>query len=233
MDTDHSTPVRPPATLARLGRLQRRWLLILWAALLGFWGSQLTEAPITKDAAENLAMAFSLKDQGVISSSPEPPYEKSMSREPLPAVINAANLYIIEALAGRVTYAESLTGARARTLKLQNLFWLSLLSAAIFTATFRFSGGSFVWSVATVITTSALLLLPEVGTYMLNSLCTEAPAAALLSLGSLFAAESIRRPRWPNLLGAGITFGLLSLVKASFFYVSLGLVVFTPLLLLL
>jgi 4-amino-4-deoxy-L-arabinose transferase-like glycosyltransferase len=77
-------------------------------------------------------------------------------------------------------------------------------------------------------TTNVLLLYTEVGRYMLDSLYTEAPAAALLAIGSLFLSSAIVQRRVLLMLLAGVCFGLLALVKAAFLYIVPGIVILMP-----
>jgi hypothetical protein len=204
---------------------RREWLFLsaLAIALLLFWSSRITGAVIQKDAADTLRMALNFKQTGVVSNSEQPPYGPSMFREPLPVFTTVLSVYVIEGALGRTDASQYFNGERAKLLKYQNVFWLSVLCGALFIIVRRLTG-SFYYAVASILITNVLLLFAEVGSYMLNSLYTEAPAAALLAVGSLLLSTGIRAKRAVLITLAGLCFGLLALVKAAFLYVVPGIV---------
>lgn len=209
----------------------RQWVVvaILAGALLLFWSSRITDAPVVDDAGQNLWMALNLKTYGVISLSESAPIQPSMQREPLPAFVGMLAVRAVDALLGPAPASDYFHGERAQLLKYQNILWLALLCGAVFVIAQRL-GLSFWAAVLCVLLGNALLLRSEYGFYMLNSILTESAAAALLAWGSLLLALGCSGQRWWLVAWAGLCFGLLALVKAAFLYVALGLVVAIPVL---
>src|SRR5690242_18506297 len=80
----------------------------------------ITGRPVIKDASETLTMAINLEHHGVISMDESAPYRPSMMREPLPIVIDAVAVWVLDAVQGRASLETYFSGARARDLKLQN-----------------------------------------------------------------------------------------------------------------
>jgi hypothetical protein len=192
------------------------------AVALGFlWKSMLTGEVQQVDAGANLRAAINLERHGVISDSETAPFLPSMEREPLPAVVGAVALRIVDAELGAADPSAYFAGERVRLLKYQNVFWWMLLSGAVFAAA-RLLALSFYRSLLCVLLCNLLLLNWGVRVYMLDSLYTEAPAAALLTLGSVLLSAGLTRSRLVLVGLAGLIFGLLALVKAVFLYVTVG-----------
>jgi hypothetical protein len=206
-----------------------QWLALvtLGIALVIFWSSRITGTVIKEDAGENLRMALNLKHVGVMSHSEQPPFRPSMFREPLPVISTLVTLYVIEAVIGPAPDSQYFQGERAKWVKAQNLFWLGGLCVAVFAYTRRLTP-SFNTALAAVLIVNFLLLGPQTGMYMLDSLYTEAPAAMLLTVSSLVLAAAVLRRSVVLTITAGICFGLLALVKAAFLYVTAGIVVALP-----
>lgn len=208
----------------------RQWsiLSVVAVALVLLWSSRITDADIVGDAAENLRMALNLKLNGVVSLSEAPPIMPTTQREPLPVYVDMLSLRVVDRLLGTAPPADYFHGQRARLLKYQNILWLSLLSGAVFMLARRL-GLSFLFSLLGVLATNSLLLFdPWFQLCMLNSLLTEAPAAALLALGSLWLGLAVGSSRLHWLALAGLCFGLLALVKALFLYIAVGLMIAIP-----
>jgi hypothetical protein len=204
----------------RLGAIAAHIVFAL--ALIVFWQSLLTGSILREgDAVENLQAAISFERSGVISDRAEAPFSPSMQREPLPAVVGAAAVRVADAVLGQAEPQAYLSGERLVILKWQNILWLLVLSASVFGVA-RLMGLSHYLSLLCVALNSLLLLNSEVRIYMLDSLCTEAPAAALLALGSLLLAAGMTRGKILLVGLGGVTLGLLTLVKAAFLYIAFG-----------
>jgi hypothetical protein len=203
--------------------LRNRWLALAIASivLVTFWASGITAAAVEKDASETLRMAINLQHHGVASMDEQAPFRPAMTREPVPVAVNAALIGIADAIAGPADPQAYFSGERARLLKLQNVFWLGLLSAVVFGSVFFFTGSPTAASIGMLLVN--LPLFDETNArYLADSLYTEAPAAALLALGSILLAAGVARNNWKYIAGAGLALALLALVKAVFLYVSIG-----------
>jgi hypothetical protein len=98
---------------------------------------------------------------------------------------------------------------------------LLILSGSVFAAA-RMLALNFYGSLLCVVLSNLLLLNSEGRLYMLDSLYTEAPAAALLTLGSLLLTAGVTQSKLVLTGLAGLLFGLLPLVKAAFLYITIG-----------
>jgi hypothetical protein len=208
----------------------RQWRILLATAtvLLVFWSTRISDARIVDDPAQNLLMTLNLERAGIISLSDSAPLTASMQREPLPIMAGALAVRAVDAVLGPARdSSDYYHGQRARLLKYQNIVWLALLSITLFVIG-QWLGLAFVPSLLCVLLTNLLLLQAEFGTYLLDSLYTEAAAAALLCLGSLSLSMGVARNNLKVIALAGVCFGLLALVKAGFLYVALGVVVAMP-----
>src|SRR3984885_15788741 len=81
----------------------RQWSAVLIALGLVWLVaiSEITGAPILKDASENLRMALNLERHGVISMDEGPPYRPSMWREPVPIAVLAVAIYTTDIVLGK------------------------------------------------------------------------------------------------------------------------------------
>ena len=82
--------------------------------------------------------------------------------------------------AGQAERESYFIGSRAKLLKSQNVVWLLLLSVSCWAVVWRFTQ-SFVTAWIALVLTNAPLVFQEVGGYMIDSLYTEALAAALFA----------------------------------------------------
>lgn len=178
---------------------------------------------ITKDASQNVRMAVNLRHNGVISMEWNAPYRPSMYREPLPVMASAGVIAVIDSILGKAEPAEYLSGDRARYLKYQNIIWLGALWLVVFVAARQFTGRFYV-SIAAA-TFAAIPFIADPAVTGVNDLYTELPAAALLVLGSLLLAAATSAGSIALFVASGLCFGLLTLTKGAFLYVSLGLLV--------
>jgi 4-amino-4-deoxy-L-arabinose transferase-like glycosyltransferase len=195
------------------------------------WASRLTPAPIFGDGIQNLRLALNLAHEGVASLDQEAPFRPSMAREPVPIVIDAALIKVIDAFAGQAPADQYFAGPRATILKLQNFVWLGLLCALAVAALRLFTSSPLV-----ILAGLALINVPLLqqlpGRYLVDSLNTESLAAALLMLCSLLLVRDARRRNARSAVAAGVVFAALVLVKAAFLYVFVGIaLIFAALLL--
>lgn len=193
-------------------------LLLLCALAL----PEVTARPVIKDAAESLWIALNVAHHGVYSEDEQAPYGPTMVREPVPILVTAASIALVDAVLGKAAPDAYFSGSRARCLKLQNLLWLALLMASAAWSTAYF-GLSRPWQVVAAIAVELpfTLLVPPTVRYAIgvDSLCTELPGAALLCCGSIALTSGFAR-RSARMLGlASCLFGLLALTKAAFYYV--------------
>ena len=190
-------------------------------ALVVFWKSLVTGQVQEFDAAANLRSAINLERNGVISDSETAPFHPSMEREPLPPLVGAVAIRIVDAVLGAADPSAYFAGERVRLLKYQNMLWWMLLSGSVFAAA-RMLALNFYRSLLCVFLTNLLLLSWGGRVYMMDSLYTEAPAAALLTLGSVLLSVGVTQSKLVLVGLAGLVFGLLALVKAVFLSVTVG-----------
>jgi hypothetical protein len=216
----------------RISGLQ--WLVLCGLALclVLFWSSRINGELINKDAADNLRMALNFKHTGVISNAEQPPFRQSMFREPVPIIATLLTVDLIDAALGPADNSQYFSGERARWVKHQNIFWMGCLCIALFVFVRRLTP-AFGYAVSGILIMNLLLFSADAGKYLLNSLYTEAPAAVLLTLASLLLSSAVLQKRLGLTVLAGVCFGVLALVKASFLYVLVGVVIVLPCLVLL
>jgi hypothetical protein len=188
-------------------------------ALCVYWFFEITTTPIESDAAQTLLMGVNLAHNGTISLSKEPPYLPTHYREPLPALITAGMVRVIDAFLGPAEPQAYNDGDRARLVKLQNVGWLVVMFVGGAAIVFWFTS-----SVALSLVATLLAVRPfTVGrvSITIDSLFTDLHGAALLvvAAGALAVATTSARPR--HYAAAGALFGLLTLTKATFLYISL------------
>ena len=85
---------------------------ILALAPLVMWGSQITGSPITADAAQSLQMAINLERHGTISMEPEAPFVPTNYREPLPPILSALTIKLIDSAIGPAPPESYIAGQR-------------------------------------------------------------------------------------------------------------------------
>jgi len=200
--------------------------------LTAFWFTRISGQPIVWDAAHNLTMMLNLEHHGVVSLDSAEPYRPTMYREPLPAFVGQFAVRAVDAVLGRAEDEEYSSGERARLLKLQNIPWMALLGAVVFLLA-RELGLEFLPALGCVLALNALLLGVDMRYFMLDSLYTEAAATALFTLASLLLFTGLKRRSAWRIAGAGVSYGLLILVKATFLYILVGLLPALPILALL
>jgi hypothetical protein len=183
----------------------------------------ITGSKIVSDASDTTLMAINLQHHGIISFDTEPPFVPTMYREPVPIIVTALAVGIVDALSGRAGYELYFSGDRARYLKCQNILWLGLLSISAFWALSYF-GSSFWIGLAGTVCVS-LPFLTGSATPPIDTLNSELPAAALLLPASLLLVKGICGRRLLQLAAAGLCFGVLALIKAAVLFVFAGLFV--------
>ncbi len=201
------------------------WLAaaVVGAGLVFLWSHRISGAPIETDAAQTTLMALNLERHGVISLDESAPYSPTNYREPVPVIVSAAGIALIDAALGAAPTEAYFSGERARLLKCQNILWLGLLSLGAFW-TVRYFTGSF----RLALLGALLVNFPLSGSHseadLIDDLFTDIPAAAVLMLASLAAAVAARGRRPVVCAATGLLFGLLTLIKAATLYIFLGTV---------
>lgn len=203
--------------MTRPTRLTALILIVLCALAL----PEVTGRPVVKDAAESLRIALNVAHHDVYSEDEQPPYGPTMVREPVPILVTAASIRLVDAALGPAAPEAYFSGDRARYLKLQNLLWLALLMASAAWAAHCF-GLSRPWQLlaALAVELPFTLLVPPNARYAIgvDSLCTELPGAAILCCASTALTIGFTRRSLRMLALASGLFGLLALTKAGFFY---------------
>ena len=191
------------------------------------WSRMITNERIDGDDLQTLTMAVNMRYQGVASLDTQAPYTPSMYREPLPVVTTALAIGIADAILGRAGPEAYLAGERARLLKLQSLFWLAVLCAAAFWATYLLTSSRALGAVAVLLMNVDVIPLAEVGLrpMLVDTLMSEVAAAALMLTSGACLVAAMRTRRAAYFAWAGASFGLLALTKASFLYVFIGFAV--------
>ena len=205
-------------------RLQQLVIAIMSIVLPVLWALRVSDMPIEKDAAQTVQMGINLRNHGVLSDAEQAPYLPSMLREPIPAIVVAGLISLNNFVRGEpASELEYFEGLRGQFLKYQNVLWLALLCAGVFAAV-RFFTASTPLALAAIVAANVPLLTDDGSMYMIDSLYTESPAAALLVWGSLFLVRGLVLGSWRFVVAAGLTFGVLSLIKAVFLYAFVGLI---------
>jgi hypothetical protein len=200
---------------------------ILAAALLVMWGRQVTGSPITGDAAQSLQMAINLERHGTLSMEPEAPFVATNYREPLPPILSALTLKLIDSAIGEAPPEAYFAGERAQYVKYQNLLWLALFSLSVFWVTEQFTS-SFAAGLIAVVLVNVPFRPPHLPPGPIDTLMTEVPSLWLLVAASATLAIGLERRKLALLALCGALFGALALVKAVALYVVLALVVIIP-----
>ncbi len=193
---------------------------LLAIALVVMWGSQISEAPLQSDATQSVRMAVNLARHGVMSLDYTAPYRPTNYREPVPVLVSALGVKIIDSILGDSDPHAYLEGPRAKYLKYQNFLWLGLLTFSAFLAV-RLLTSSFWLGLLGAALINYLLLPREFSP--VDDLMTEIPATAILVLGSTSLALAFDRGKLGLFLLSGLLFGALALIKAIVFYVFFGL----------
>ena len=213
-------------------RMSRNRPAVIFAVVLGllvlvlFWAGRISGGRIDEDGAHTLTMAVNLAHSGVMSLGQAPPLAPTMYREPLPALVAAAAVIGIDAVQGRADMGEYFAGPRARLVKFTNLPWMLLMTVGVYAAIVLFSSSPALGAIGALLVNVPLPLMPSgLRNLGIDSLNSDLPAAALLVTGSALLAAGLVEPRPWRAAAAGVTFGALALVKASFLYVFVGIVV--------
>jgi hypothetical protein len=189
--------------------------------LVFLWSHRITGAPVEKDAAQTVQMALNLERHGVISLDEAAPLSPTNYREPVPVLVSALAIKLIDAALGEAPPEAYFQGERVQLLKYQNILWLGLLSLGAFWAV-RFLTGSFYLALLGTL----LVNYPFSGTHsasdLVDNLFTDIPADALLMLASVTVAMAVRGRSPARCALAGLLFGILTLIKAATLYVFLG-----------
>ena len=143
-------------------------------------------------------------------------------REPVPILVSALGVRIVDSALGPSDAEAYFEGPRAKYLKYQNIVWAGLLSVCVFWAV-RALTGSFWLALASVVLINFRSLPRRFDP--VDDLLTEISAMAILFAASISLALAFIRQRLSLFLAAGLLFGILTLIKAVTLYVFLGVLV--------
>jgi hypothetical protein len=203
-------------------RSVRTWAVALVACALALmWSSQITDSRIESDAQQSTHMAVNLARHDVMSLDESAPYHPTNFREPVPVLVTALGVWILDSILGPCAPDDYLEGPRAKYLKYQNFFWLGLLSISAFVAA-RTLTSSFWLALFAVILVNRPLLPQQEQLGPVDNLLTELPATALLLPASILLAIAFTNRKWSAYVLAGVLFGIFGLIKAIGIYVFLG-----------
>lgn len=211
-----------------------RWLaaLAVTALVLSIAARRITEASVDLDARQSVLMAVNLAHHGTISLAESQPYAPSDYREPIPVVLMAGDVKLIDALLGPAASDDYFTGKRLEYLKYQNLLWLLMVCGGVFACiriatrseSLSDTTSSFYVSLAGAALGGLSMSAGAWGSLILNDLATDLAGGALLALASPALADGLTRGRAGLCLLAGLLFGALALVKAAVLYVFIGII---------
>ncbi|MBM4309631.1 MAG: hypothetical protein FJ119_01620 [Deltaproteobacteria bacterium] len=198
--------------------LFRVLLLLILVALCWSLDGMLTQAPITKDARQNLRAGFNLNTWGVFSIE-EPdtgPPSPDNYREPVVPAAAALFMRLHPAFTAATDFEQVASGSLCRQVKRVNLVWalLTLLGTAVLAAELTRSAVAAL--VSCVLVWLTFLSNPE----HIDTLCTEIPTAAVMLWASLLLVRSVRADRVRLFFAAGALYGVLCLTKAVFLYLA-------------
>lgn len=202
-----------------------RWLAVTVIAVvvLAVSAKCITAVGVDRDGTQSALMAVNLAHHGTISLSEAPPYVPSDYREPIPLVLSALEIRLMDALLGPAPADDYLSGQRLKLLKYQNLLWLLLLGVGIFEG-IRLATGSFYVSLTGAAIGGVLFGTSIWGTQMLNDLATDLAGGAVLAVASPALAAGLTRGSRRSCLLAGVLFAALTLIKAAILYVFIGVI---------
>ncbi len=204
-----------------IGRLK---LIIAGLVIIGLVvmsAAQISGGGIEKDAVVNLRFAHNLSQHGVLSTAESAPYLPSNAREPIPNIVTSLHLRILSHLQPDLSFSELVNGDGARAVKLVNLFWvvLGLVATCLLI-------NAFTDSFLLVLLTTALVGYFFFAVKFVDTLYTELQAGVVMLWASWFLLLAVTSGRKVHYLLVGLSFGLLSLTKAIFFYVCLAITAF-------
>ncbi len=208
----------------RLGlRLDRLKLLVVGltiAGMVALSATQISGAGSQKDALVNLRMAHNLAHHGVLSTAERAPFSASNAREPIPNLVTAGHLKLM-ALVGQTPSFDALVqGPGARAVKVANLVWVTLGLVATALLMQSLTGSLLLVLMATAMVGYFFFAVPM----FVDTLYTELQASVMLLWSSLFLLLAVRTSRRRWFLATGLSFGLMTLTKAIFFYLCLLIV---------
>lgn len=206
--------------------IRQHYKKILIIGMFIFFFLQLTtlisDVPFKNDASQNAKSAYYLSQHGVISVDKRETDDPSPSnfREPVPIFVVAAIIQIQEKLLGHEFSLETINSdGNPKIFKSANILWALVLLAAIYVLTHDISQSFSLSILASLVSYFAFVANPLV----IDTLFTELQAATLLTLTVMMIVKATRSVHVRNFAWIGIFAGLLSLTKASFFYIFIGI----------
>ncbi|WP_234571696.1 hypothetical protein [Rhodohalobacter sp. 614A] len=189
-------------------------------AILFYMHGLIDNKPIVSDAVQNLRMAYHLYNSGVLSNEndttvvPEP----TNYREPIPPIVTAAFIALHPGL-NKVTLQSLQSGEHTKKIKQVDLFWILLLLIGVGFLSYSVTANKWVPFLALFF---ILIYFIRFGGHF-GTLFTELPAAALIIWSSYFLLIAVKWERLFIYFIAGLSLGLLILIKAVFYYLFLVL----------
>lgn len=197
-------------------------LVLMIASLCWSLDGLLTEAPITKDARQNLRAAYNLSAWGVFSIEPavsgKPPADNY--REPLAPFVTSLLIRTYKNLGHTPAFEAFSKGELCCAVKRINLFWsfFLLLGSAILVVALTRS--SILAALTVVLIWLSFLRNPE----YIDTLCTEIPTATLMLWTSVLLIRSLRSDRRVLFFSSGCLLGILCLTRGVFLYLAVPIV---------
>lgn len=184
----------------------------------------LTDSPIESDALQNLRMSYHLYQHGVISNDEPTALNPAQSnyREPIPIFVNAVFMKLHPQINIDDSFESFQNGVNTKRVKQVNLFWILLLFIGLGLISYLLSRS--LWVPFAVLFLIYMYFI-RFGNHF-DILATELHAAVLIILSSLFLLLSIQKKFFLWYIFTGISFGLLILTKAVFFYLFILLIPF-------
>lgn len=207
-----TTSGEPGASRSQGGRLSAAVAICL--ILTGLSAYRISTTPIRGDATENLGIAFNLHKNNTFSHLVEEHPSPTNFREPIPPLITAIYLTMLDGYFGDFEYHDLLEGRLTYWVKLVNLFWIFWGLLAVFLVAEKASKSPSVGWTSMLLSYVLFFNCPS----WIDTLYTELPAATLLAWVAYLSMLSITRKSSAVKALLGLTVGLLILTKGIFLY---------------
>jgi 4-amino-4-deoxy-L-arabinose transferase-like glycosyltransferase len=193
-------------------------LVLMTVALCWALDGLLTEAPIAKDARQNLMAAYNLCAWGMFSIEPSKSEKPSPDnyREPVMPLVIALFMRAYAPLDRVSSFDDLDRGNLCRTIKRINLFWAFVLLLGSTVLVVGFTRSALIAALCVALIYAVFLRNPE----HIDTLCTEIPTAAVMVWTSVLLTMCVPSGRRVLFFCAGALFGLLCLTKAVFLYLA-------------
>lgn len=211
--------IRKPTTTegSAASRFRGGWLsasIAICLILTGLSAYRISTTPIRGDASENLAIAFNLYKNDTFSHLIEENPSPTNFREPIPPLVTAIYLTMLDGYFGDFEYHDLLEGSLTYSVKLINLFWIFWGLLAVFLVAEMASKSPSVGLASVFLSHVFFFNCP----LWIDTLYTELPAAALLAWVAYLSMLSITHKSRVIKVLLGLMVGLLILTKGIFLY---------------